>query len=183
MIDENTEGQTLSDAISTSARLAFSHLFREHPEHFYYCALVTTGEAHAPIVSAWSVEALEAIVRQEPDPDRARRELKWSYADSPYCGYGAEFFEPVIELFGERPRLTAQSTDQEWMAEYEARLEAMERAMSRLDSEGLFGTGAERLRMTVLVEVAPPDRTNTERALRLNPREALAEWLSEAGEG
>jgi HD-like signal output (HDOD) protein len=58
----------------------------------------------------------------------------------------------------------------------------MESAVGRLDSEGTFGTGLERLGIVVLVEVMPPDHTNTERALRLNPREALTEWLNDAAE-
>jgi len=34
----------------------------------------------------------------------------------------------------------------------------------------------------VNVEVMPPDATNVERAIRLNPPAALADWLSEAAE-
>ena len=54
--------------------------------------------------------------------------------------------------------------------------------MARLDSEGIFSIGDRRLELYVLVEVAPPDQTNTERALRLDPPEALREWLVEAAE-
>jgi hypothetical protein len=55
-------------------------------------------------------------------------------------------------------------------------------AMAALDREGLFGRGAERERMLINVEVAPPDAGNTERAVRLNPPSALREWLAEASE-
>lgn len=48
--------------------------------------------------------------------------------------------------------------------------------------EGIFGSGGRRKSMVVLVEIMPPDYTNTERALRLNSREALKEWLEEAAE-
>jgi hypothetical protein len=156
-------------------------LFSEHPGRYYYCTLVTTGEAHPPIVSAWSKEALAASAAQERDLD-PQRTLKWSYADSPYCGYGSEYFETVNGLFAKRPRLSPVLSKAEWSAEYQVRLDAMEAAMERLDSEGIFGVGTSRLGTVVLVEVAPPDRSNTERALRLNPPEALTEWLEEAAE-
>jgi hypothetical protein len=58
-------------------------------------------------------------------------------------------------------------------------MQAMENAMIRLDREGAFGTGEARNKMVVLVEVMPPDWTNTERAKRMNPPEALIEWLAE----
>lgn len=172
----------LTGAILAAARKAFSTLFAEHPEHYYYCTLVTTGEGHPPVLSAWSHEALTAALAGEKDPDEARSQLKWSYADSPYYGLGSQNFEIVETLLAQRPRLTPDLSAKEWNAEFQLRLGAMEAAMSQLDSEGVFGSGRARLAMVVLVEVAPPDRTNTERALRLNPREALNEWLEEAAE-
>ena len=58
----------------------------------------------------------------------------------------------------------------------------MEKAMANLDKEGLFGVGNQRLGIVINAEVMPPDYTNTERALRLNPREALTVWLEEVAE-
>ncbi|MGC9497430.1 DUF4303 domain-containing protein [Streptomyces sp. WG7] len=52
--------------------------------------------------------------------------------------------------------------------------------MARLDAEGLFVTGRERHSVVVNVEVVPPDTGDDERALRLNPPEALGDWLEEA---
>jgi hypothetical protein len=66
--------------------------------------------------------------------------------------------------------------------EFELRLRAMERALARLDAEGVFGTGARRHRLVINAEVMPPDFTNTERALRLNPEESLKDWLAECAE-
>ena len=61
-------------------------------------------------------------------------------------------------------------------------MSAMEEAMARLDQAGLFGTGSKRAHIVINVEVMPPDYTNTERAKRLNPPEALVDWLKEAAE-
>jgi hypothetical protein len=172
----------LTDAIAHATRWAVADLFREHPEDFYYCSLITTGEAHPPVLAAWSREALDAAVAGAADPDGARLGLKWSYADSPYLCYGDAHFGEVRRLFGLRPQIGADMTDEAWAAEYDLRLRAMERALARLDAEGAFGTGAARLRLVINAEVMPPDYTNTERALRLNPAGALQEWLAECAE-
>lgn len=172
----------LTNVITSAARMAFSSLFQQHPGKYYYCSLITTGEAHSPVVAAWSEEALAAATAEMDDPNEAAAELKWSYADSPFYCYGEEFFQRVNELFQERPQLTYVETKEEWESEYQLRVDAMEAAMAQLDSEGIFGTGKDRLETVVLVEVMPPDSTNTERAKRLNPPEALTEWLEEAAE-
>ena len=55
-------------------------------------------------------------------------------------------------------------------------------AMERLEREGLFGRGRKRAGILVNVEWFPPDHTNVERAHRLNPPEAMVDWLREAAE-
>lgn len=172
----------LINAIADATRQAFNDLFREHLEDFYYCALITTGEAHPPVLSAWSSQALDAAVAGAADPEDARWGLKWSYGQSPYFCYGDTYFGEVRRLFELRPRMSPEMSSEERHAEYELRLRAMEVALARLDAEGLFGTGAARLRTVINAEVMPPDFTNTERATRLNPAEALKDWLAEAAE-
>ncbi|MFB6555283.1 DUF4303 domain-containing protein [Streptomyces sp. NPDC056405] len=166
----------LADAVHRAARAALLDLFREHPDHrFYYCTLVTPGEAYGPALSAWSVQALaEESARQGCAP----LDIKWSYADSPFCCYGERHLEPVRPLFEARGELF-DLPDEEWEAEFDLRLRAMETAMARLDAEGLFGTGTDRHSVVVTVEV-PSETGNDERALRLNPPEALTDWLAEA---
>ena len=151
----------LADAITEATRAAVTALFSEHPGTYYYLALITTGEAHAPFLTAWSHEALAAAAESEED----REMIKWSYADSP------------IDIYGED-----DMSDDDWAAEHDLRLSAMETALRRLDDEGLFGEGERRLGLVVNVEVMPPDPTNTERARRLNPPAALTRWLEEVAE-
>ena len=169
-------------SIEKAVQNAVVSLFQEYPEHFYYCSLITDGEAHAPILSAWSLEALKNRLEQEENPDQARLELKWSYADSPYCGYGEKYFDDVDKLFSERPLTGSAMPFYKWDGEYQLRLRAMEKAMSKLDQRGIFGKGQVRNGIVINVEVMPPDYSNTERAFRLNPPEALSEWLQEASE-
>jgi hypothetical protein len=170
----------LSAALERATRLALEKLFSEHSETFYYVSLITTGEAHAPFLSAWSREALAAEAKNQGLTSEEL--LKWSYADSPYSIFGEEFFEEVNRLFDQRPLIDGTLDKNERYAEFEFRLSAMETAMKRLDEKGMFGHGLERAKVVVAVEVMPPDRTNTERVLRLNPPEALVEWLSEIAE-
>lgn len=175
------EGELVT-AIADATRNAVRKLFGENPnETFYYCSLVTTGEGHTPCFTAWSREKLEEAVRAEGGDEGLRAELKWSYADSPYCCYGEEFFGEVRRLLTLRSDTGDRDSTNDH-AEYELRLRAMEAAMARLDTEGLFGAGRERALIVVNAEVMPPDHTNVERALRLNPREGLEEWLAEAAE-
>jgi uncharacterized protein DUF4303 len=174
--------EQLIEAIVAATRSAIRDLQRERPEHFYYCALVTTGEALSPAISAWSYEALEIAAQATAHSQRARRELKWSYADSPYFPVGEKHFAGVRALFSLRLKMVPSASQKAWDAEWHFRVDAMEAAWASLDAEGFFGTGAERNTIVINVEVAPPDGSNTVRARRLNPPEALAAWLLEAAE-
>jgi hypothetical protein len=173
----------LTAAIADATRQAVFALFREHPGRYYYCSLVTTGEAHPPYLSAWSHEALDKAAQNDPDPPSARMLLEWSATDSPFCCYGDGFFEPVRALFAKRPRIDPMLRDDQWDAEWRFRVDAMSAALAQLDKDGIFGRGEARTRIVVNVEVLPPDRTNTDRAVRLNPTEAIKESLAEAAEG
>lgn len=163
--------------IEDAARKAIKLLFSQRKENFYYCSLITDGEGHCPLISAWSEEALQQMLQKEHKI--SKEELKWSYADSPYYAFGEEFFENVREVYNSRSFNVYSDSFQE---EFELRINSMEKAMENLDKEGLFGKGNERLQIVINAEVMPPDYGNTERALRLNPKEALKEWLEEIAE-
>ncbi|MGP0576224.1 DUF4303 domain-containing protein [Paenibacillus peoriae] len=65
-----TQGiEALAAEIADVARTSFRTLF-ENGERYYYCTLFTTGEGHAPSISAWSWEALEReTARQGEESD------------------------------------------------------------------------------------------------------------------
>jgi len=179
--------ESLAIDIADAARTSFRTLF-ENDERYYYCTLYTTGEGHAPSISAWSWEALERESTRQGDesdsPGSTIAELiKWSYADSPYCCFGDENFANVKQRFIERPFIADLEND-EGNREFDLRLKAMELAMKMLDDEGLFALNQMRESVCVLVEVVPPNEINTEIALRLNQAEspAMQVWLAEAAE-
>ena len=170
----------LVELIKKAARQAIVNLFDEHKENFYYCSLITDGEGNCPVISAWSEEALEEVLSQEEEPEEARLDYKWSYADSPYYAYGETFFAEVEKVFNER--MEGIENDDDVQREIDLRLNCMERAMADLDKEGLFGKGKKRKRIVINAEIMPPDYGNTERGIRLNPKKALVEWLEEIAE-
>ena len=172
--------ESLVFLIQEATRNALSQLFREHKENFYYCSLITTGEGLCPVISTWSEEALERAAREAEDVEEAKYDLKWSYGESPYFAYGEEYFEKVKEVFSERMKRAVTEAEQE--REICLRINSMERAMHNLDMEGIFGRGKKRLGIVIQAEFMPPDSTNTERAFRLNPKEALYSWLDEIAE-
>lgn len=181
------EIERLAIEIADAARTSFRALF-ENGECYYYCTLYTTGEGHAPSISAWSWEALEVEANRQgvesDTPGSTIAELiKWSYADSPYCCFGDENFDNVKQRFTDRSFI-AVLEDDEGNREFDLRLKAMELAMKILDDEGVFALNQLRESVCVLVEVMPPDEINTEIALRLNRAEspAMQVWLEEAAE-
>jgi len=174
--------EELSIPIADAARAAFGDLFRANPnDTFYYCSLITTGEGHTPHLTAWSKEKLAEVVNTEGADDSLVTELKWSYADSPFCCFGESHFEEVRKIFIDRSELINSDSTTDGR-ELELRLKAMELAMAKLDEEGLFGEGSERLQIVINAEVMPPDHSNVERAIRLNPEESLSDWIKEAAE-
>lgn len=170
----------LVEKIEEATRKAIISLYNNHKEKYYYISLITDGEGHCPLISAWSQEALERSIINEKDPNEAKMYIKWSYADSPYYAYGEEYFSEVDKIFQERMKVLY--TEDEIQSEIEVRINSMERVMANLDKEGLFGRGKERMQVVINAEVMPPDYGNTERAIRLNPREAIEEWLIEIAE-
>lgn len=172
--------EMLVEIIQNATYRAISKLFEEHNEKFYYCSLITTGEGLCPIISAWSYEALERVANERDNVEEAKYYLKWSYDETPYFAYGEEYFEDVNRIFLERMRILV--TEKEKDREIQLRINSMEKVMYNLDVNGMFGKGDERLGIVINAEFIPPDFTNTERALRLNPREALNEWLEEIAE-
>ncbi|CAK7065445.1 MAG: hypothetical protein MESAZ_01852 [Saezia sanguinis] len=57
--------ELLTAEIVKAAGKAFRELF-ENGESYYYCTLITTGEALAPTVSAWTWEALAHHAAKPP---------------------------------------------------------------------------------------------------------------------
>lgn len=165
--------EELKNELVKAARSAFQSLFA-NGEHFYYVTLAADGLANTPYISAWSYEEFERVSETDDEADM----IKWTECESPYFAWEHERFANVKKMLIERSDL--RGTDEEC----DLRFSAMEEAMKQLDAEGLFSKNQPRSKVMVLVEVIPPDYTNTERAYRLNDcgTEIFQEWLEEAAE-
>ena len=78
----------ITNALAEAAEKAFTALFDEHKENFYYCSFIIS-ENSTPYICAWSYEALDRFVNALGITDKTQLEeereiYKWSYADSPY---------------------------------------------------------------------------------------------------
>ncbi len=173
--------EAVAECLVNAVERSFKALFAEKSESFYYCTLVMQ-ELAVPYISAMSYEALEGLAVSEADRDM----LKWSYADSPYCGYGFdEYFGEVSQLFEKRFAQKCVGGESFIEAEYECWINSMEKAMSLLDEKGIFGTGDVRKGIFINAEIMPPEPSNAERGQRLNPKAAYEMWsddMNGAGE-
>lgn len=177
-----TDYERLTSAVADALRTTMKSLRAAHPEDFYYVTLTIFEGFGWPHFSAMSWEALERLCAKDRNPKKARGIYKWNYADSPYCDFGVENFDPVYGLLETMPDPHGASSNDETFAEQDRRMKAYESAIAKVDAEGLFGVGEQREKIAVLLEVMPPDYTNTPIAKRLNPPAAIASWLKEAAE-
>lgn len=179
------EDDSLRDAIREAARRAFQAVRSANAhEHFYYFALVTTGDALRPGPSACSLEGLERVLARYRAKGSAcgAEALRWSEADSPYHLCGDEYFREVEALFlrrGDHRSLPEPAYEQE----VARRFQAMEDALRDLDRDGFFGTGPERF--SVVINVVAPGEEDEDailaRAARLNPAESLLQIEDDIG--
>ena len=62
---EESRTEALSQLIYKCAKEAFLELFK-NKEHYYNCVLLAPAEGYAPILSAWSFEALDREIPNIP---------------------------------------------------------------------------------------------------------------------
>ncbi len=133
-MSELTDFELLFDA----AKNGFQALFKEHNEKFYYCTLILS-EGGTPFISAFSEESLK-VATQNNAKKYSPETLKWSYADSPYCGYGfEEYFLLLDKVFSERINNTTSDAEYDEVINYW--LSLMEKVMEALDKKNIFGEG------------------------------------------
>ena len=180
---EQQVDEKIVNVLENAVEQALTKLFKEHRENYYYITLTTFGECVCPVISAWSVEALEREASKSKTPETERQYLKWDYASSPYYAFGYdEFFGEAVALYDVRTAELDDDDDEAYENEMKIRLNSMEKVMHNLDRKGLFGQGETRLGVVINAEYMPPDYSNTERGIRLNPESAIKEWLEEAAE-
>ena len=175
--------QAIYDALFAAVEKGFSALFSQHPDHYFYCALMML-EAAPHCIAAISEESVEAVLdaqcsdAQEKAEERAF--YRWSYADSPYFGFGYEAF------FGEVDALFNQDVWDERIGEAECEqrvrdwLRIMRDVMRQLEQNGMFRAVASQDGLFINAELQPPeDAANLENARVLNDEAVFAKWYAE----
>nr|WP_314804175.1 DUF4303 domain-containing protein [uncultured Capnocytophaga sp.] len=173
---EEVRTEALSQLIYKCAKEAFLELFK-NKEHYYNCVLLALAEGYAPILSAWSYEALDREIPKHP-----KEEIwlyKWNFADSPYYAFGEEYFKPVQSLLDTYPSIFDMEDEDEIEREFELRVSAMVQAMQKLDQEGIFSINQPREQVYINVECIPNDNSDVDRALLLNEAKNIQEWLKD----
>ena len=174
----------LADAL----RKTLSDLKQDYPnDTFYYFALTTVGEALSPGHSIWSEELLDSeaerqSIKYKRDLETIKRNIRYSYADSPLFYHYGQHFKKVEELYLNRRPNIDDLNDEDWEKEFKLRINSMINALKRVDEEKYFGIGKERENWFLNVEVNPPDGSNQIRAENFNSKEKIQEWLDNGGE-
>lgn len=172
--------------LAAALRKTLSDLKRDYPnDTFYYFALTTVGEALSPGHSIWSEELLDMetekqSIKYKRNRETIKRDIRYSYADSPLFYHYEHHFKKVEELFWNRPAI--DNFDEDGKKEYDLRINTMVNALKRVDQEQYFGTGKQRKNWFLNVEVNPPDGSNQIRAENFNSKEKIQEWLNDGGE-
>ncbi len=169
-----TRKQQIYDVLYRATKSSFSTLFHEHPEQYYYAALILMDSQY-PCITAMSEEVLERLVHEHADNCDAYADYKWSYGDSPYTGFSYK------SLFHESDKLFAQDVlepeldDETYSRRISDWLKAMKKVMLTLSEEGMFADYPELFRNA---EAFPPDGDyNWKNAKKLNSTSTYKNWL------
>ncbi|XRQ08715.1 DUF4303 domain-containing protein [Actinomadura welshii] len=169
----------LAACVADAARAAFTEAREKHPDDSFYCfALFTDAFAAYVLPTCMSEGGLAQVAKRYAEEfgnplDEETASLRWAPVDSPHHMLGEQHFDGALELLQSRGD-PWQMEDEELDAEMSLRFEACFRALTRLDEEGLFGTGAERERVVVnVLQGDQSDRSILGNARRLNPPAAV----------
>ncbi len=149
----------LKQAIIEAARATYVGLRNAHPnETFYSFALYINDDANDITASANTEEGLlrrakEYEKKQKKGIKRHASILRWNPEDWSYHSAGDDQFEEAQKLLGTLPHIDDLDED-DFANEFDSRLALFIEALRTLDTEGLFGRGKERQKMTLLVAVS-----------------------------
>ena len=168
--------QQFADRVYEASKAAFSALLADNPgQTFYAFALFTDDSLQFMHPAANTEEVLTATVRryrETVDPKygirSTRAGLRWSYGDWGFFPYDrGDHFAEVNRLLG--ANVDRMIADEEFEAGLDPLWAAALAGFRRLESEGFFGTGAARSRITLLPVGHVPDEVGYAWLSALNP--------------
>lgn len=158
--------QRIYDTLYRAAEACFSALFREHPAHYYYAALILL-DAQTLCITAMSEEVLA---------ERGSA-YKWSYADSPYTGFAHKRFFAEVSALYQQDIWDASLSDEALERRVADWRRIMRKVMQDLSENGLFSAFPDLFRNA---EYYPPEGSiNRRNAKKLNSPAVYKSWLKE----
>jgi hypothetical protein len=180
----------LQEALYQHGLAAIPRIRSHRPsDSFYSFAFYTNDEFSYAFLTASTEQGLDEVVaeyRQEPlyaqkDPAQLRTNLKWSPCDSPLHEFCEEGAIELDEIMTEVSEAFPDVDDEEAFGDFVGRVEeAFLSALKQLDTEGRFGTPAERDQVVInLLMGDQSDEDRTRLASELNPPEVVARFTEE----
>ncbi len=158
---------------------AFEKIITKHGNDLYVIGLYHFGgyDGVMPMFNTFSAlkEVQESLAGE--DSYLIEYTAKWNPSDYPSLEEYSEFFEnserEIRKLSGEFEE-TIYESDEEIQSRWQQTLRAMERALIRLDKEGVFSTGVDREQITLAISTYDEGEDEQyDRIKRLNPDTVL----------
>ena len=162
MLVHQRRNDNLTNRLMEATRAAWAELRASRPnDHVYGFALYTTDCADYIVPTAYSHEGLAEVAAKYAaaggDLATVTKDLRFSPCDSPLHLLGESHFTSIEPVLARRSRRPERS------------IEACFEALSRLDAEGLFGSGPARERLVLnVLQGDQSERSIVENARRLN---------------
>ncbi|WP_322090134.1 DUF4303 domain-containing protein [Burkholderia cenocepacia] len=159
--------------IADAARVTYRALLAAHPdEHFYAFALYTDSGAMTVVPAANTEEGLKRVREQmEIGDDEDAPEFTWATGEWAYEAAESDSFNPLCKKLADTV-LGSNFPEAKFDVFFEELQSDMIEALRLLDQEGLFGTGAEREKITLFVTISDDDGSvdlENKSAKELNP--------------
>ncbi|AIO35848.1 hypothetical protein DM39_4674 [Burkholderia cenocepacia] len=171
--------------IADAARVTYRALLAAHPdEHFYAFALYTDSGAMTIVPAANTEEGLKRVREQmEIGDDEGAPEFTWATGEWVYEAVESDSFNPLCKRLADT--VLAPSFPE---AKFDVFIEDVQsdmiEALRLLDQEGLFGTGAEREKITLFVTISDDDGSvdlENKSAKVLNPSSVFERFIKRYG--
>ena len=179
MVGNEIDYHELQKDVYSAAKKAFELVRKEHAdENFYAFGLATDSDATTLIPISQSEQAFQQLAEDYGEPDLPLW-LRWSPDEWPYWDVGAEYFNAAKQLVG--AALYEDESDEDFAERKRKVLDTFADALKKLDSEGHFGYGKKREKVTLLLHISDPSDFEVKLMLDyvkdLNPATAYVNYV------
>jgi hypothetical protein len=164
--------------LKRATQAAIVELRASHPDEDFYAFALYTDDGVAGVSPAANTEEAfaEAVGRYKFKDPRENAYVRWATGEWKYQGFGTEHFKRGYDAIA-----SMRHADDEAFARFRRQiLDLMVAVLGELDAGGLFGSGPERDRVTLLCSVTDADSSGEafqKQSIRfLNPPAVIAAY-------